>query len=594
MTKINARIIALRKAMSQEQIDAYIIPSADPHQSEYVAEYWKYREWISGFTGSAGTAVVTQKEAGLWTDSRYFIQGEKELEDSEFQLKKLKIPHTPEYLEWLKETLPFGSSIGGDPSCFSIDQMAQMEAHFAEAGFRLIFKENLLEKIWVDRPAFPSEMIFDHPIKYAGKSRAEKIEFIQSKMADHGVDYCLISTLDDLAWTFNIRGNDVQYNPVAPGFALISRQLSHLFLNPNKIPENLQNDLNEDGIQIWSYDSLENFLLTLDVSKTIWVDPKKINLKIGTSIACNILASPSIVEGLKGIKNEVEIAQMKEAMVGDGVALTKTIMWLEKTLETTSISEYDLAQKVADFRSKMPGYFGESFGAIIGYKGNGAIVHYKPEKETSATIKNEGILLMDSGGQYFQGTTDITRTFSFSDPTDDQKLHYTLVLKGHIALASLVFPRGTRGNQMEILARSALWKHGLNYGHGTGHGVGSFLNVHEGPQSIGSGASGKSNLPIEIGMLTSNEPGFYLENKYGIRIENLILTVPFEETNFGQFLTFDTVTLFPIATNLIDFSFLTKDEVSWLNDYHSKVFEKLAPHLNDEEVMWLKTKCVQI
>ncbi|MFT7603383.1 MAG: Xaa-Pro aminopeptidase [Saprospiraceae bacterium] len=595
MNPINNRIADLRLNMKEQHLDAFIVPSSDPHQGEYVAAHWQFRQWISGFTGSAGLFFLTQDDAGLSTDSRYFIQAETELANSEVVLHKQKVAHSPQIIPWLKEKLTEGSRVGIDPQLFSINDIKSFEKDLSVSGIVLHFTTDLTDKVWKNRPDLPNDKIFELPLKYAGVSRPEKIAAIRKEMSRVGVDYHLVTTLDDIAWIFNIRGNDVEYNPVAIAYAIISKNDCTLFINEQKIPQALLKAFEAEQIKVLPYEKVSTFLESLSDQESILLDPSKTNGHLDKAIKnAEVVHGGTISTTIKAIKNPTEVNNIKKAMLKDGVALTKLFRWLEETIEVRPVPETEVASQLAQFRGEQGEYHGESFSAIVGYKGNGAIIHYHANKETCAKILPEGILLLDSGGQYLCGTTDITRTVALSKPDAIQKRDYTLVLKGHIALARLKFPYGTRGNQMELLARKALWEYGLDYSHGTGHGVGFFLNVHEGPQALGSGATAKATVVFEPGMFTSNEPGFYKEGEYGIRIENLILCVEGQTTPFGQFLTFETLTLFPIDTNLIDFYLLAKEEVQWLNDYHAEVFGKLAPLLDEQERAWMKERCKAI
>lgn len=591
---INTRIDRLRSAMKSKGIDAYIIPSNDPHQSEYVADYWGGLVWISGFTGSAGTVVITQDHAGLWTDSRYFIQAEEELASSEMVLHKLSPDRRPLHIEWLKEALSANAVVGMDGQCCSHAQHLGLER--ALDGRTLNLKHDLFNEIWEDRPTLPTAPIFEHELRYTGQSRAEKLAVIRKKMTQKGASHHLIVALDDIAWTFNLRGKDVDCNPVAIAYAVLEDNVAYLFINEDKVPLTFKQQLATENIHLKDYFDIKNYLQNLPKGSSILLSPSETASDLMAAIPENtqIIKSESIAMRLKAIKNNTEIAHIRGTMVKDGVALLKLYRWLEVAVQKRGVKETEVAEKLAAFRAEQALYFGESFPAIVGWKGNGAIVHYHAEAATCATIEGDGILLLDSGGQYQDGTTDTTRTTVFGAASMQQKRDYTLVLKGNIGLSMLQFPEGTRGNQMEILARQHLWQHGLNYGHGTGHGVGFFLNVHEGPQSIGPGATARAAEAIELGMLTSNEPGFYKEGEYGIRIENLVLTIEKEATPYGKFYGFETMTLFPIDTNLIQVDLLTLTEKSWLNDYHSKVLDRLEPSLNKEEYAWLEEKCKAI
>ncbi len=592
---INQRITALRQEMRKKEITAFLIPSSDPHQSEYVAPHWQARKWISGFTGSAGIVVITEDHAGLWTDSRYFLQAEDELSGSDMILQKQRVSHAPEHIDWLKENLPAGSVVGCDGMMFSINQIQHLEKSFDEKDIALDYNQDLISSIWQNRPPLPKNIIFEHEIKFAGKSRKEKLVEIREIMKQKKADYHFVAALDDIAWTFNIRSNDVECNPVSIAYAVIGLQKAFLFIDSEKVLESLRSKLEDDHIKILPYADIISFLQKLPEEESILVDPSKTSIIPYNAILNErIIFHDNIPTHLKAIKNDTEISHIKNAMQKDAVALTKLFRWLEKTVPERTIPETEVAVKLDGFRRKQDYYRGESFAAIVGYNSNGAIVHYHALPDKCALIKNEGILLLDSGGQYTDGTTDITRTVAIGPPTSEQKRNFTLVLKGHIDLAMLRFPSGTRGNQMDILARKPLWSSGLNYSHGTGHGVGFFLNVHEGPQAIGAGTTAKAAAVFEPGMLTSNEPGFYKTGEYGIRIENLVVTVEDRETDFGKFLKFETVTLFPIDLNLIEIGLLNKTEITWLNEYHKRVYDEVSPLLDEDEKSWLKEKCKKI
>ncbi len=587
---INQRIAALRKEMKSAGIDAYIIPSGDPHRSEYVPDRWNSRVWISGFDGSSGTAIITQDHAGVWTDSRYFIQAAQQLSGSDFQLHKLIIPHTPQHLEWLQEHLKEGAVVGFDGWMNTPAQARQLAKALSTKKIILNSDHDLVGRVWVDQPALPTKKVFDLDLKYAGQSRREKFEILRKEIKKHGAQQYFISMLDDIAWLLNLRGSDVDCNPVFVAYVVMTEAGVNLFASAKKFSPELKAKLAEDGVVIHPYNKVEHYLSKVD--QKILVDRGSINLKLYSTIKeDHRIETHNIVEHLKTIKNETEITHFRNAMVKDGVALTRLFRWLEQQLKKRTVSEVEIADKLKKCRKSMGEYHGESFDAIVGYKGNGAIIHYRAHPDTCAHLENDGMLLLDSGGQYLNGTTDITRTVSFSKPTEQQILDFTLVLKGHIALAMACFPEGTNGVQLDALTRQHLWRYQRNYGHGTGHGVGFFLNVHEGPQRIGPTIGASSKLPFRPGMVTSNEPGLYRANEYGIRIENLILCKKSEENDFGNFLEFETITLFPIDQSLIDSHLLSKDEKKWLNDYHQNVFDELSPLLKPAEVKWLKKKC---
>lgn len=593
---LNERLAALRKAMKVQNIDAYIIPSSDPHQSEYPAEHWKIRWWIAPFTGSMGFAVITHDTATIWTDSRYFLQCEAELKGSDFTLRKQVIQGAPEHVDWLAQSLKAGSAIGCDGTLFSVSQVRAMQAIFTPKDLLLKTDQDLIPSIWTDRPSLPKNAIFEHDLIFAGQSRADKIAAIRTKMIATGADIHLVSTLDDIGWTLNLRGSDVDCNPVFIAYLVISLTRCELFIDLSKVSSEIKTALNNDGIILRSYDLLDNHLAKLPSKQSIALDPSTINFSLFNTIKkAKVIECETFSTKMKAIKNPVEQEYLRQVMVKDGVALTKAFIWLEKTLLERTVTEYEVGCMLAQYRSDQAHYFGESFNAIVAYNANGALNHYRADPHDSAVIAREGILLIDSGGQYADGTTDITRTLSLDgSPTAEQRRNYTLVLRGHIALAMMRFPTGTKGIQLDTLARMFLWREGLNYGHGTGHGVGFFMNVHEPPQGFAPSLSPRGTTAHEPGMYSSNEPGFYKEGAYGIRIENLVIVQEDVETDFGKFYRFETITLFPIDTTLVETSLLKKEERRWLNDYHKEVYQKLSPHLNKKERAWLKGKCRKI
>lgn len=589
---IPSRLEALRNLMQTHQLDAYIIPSSDAHQSEYVADHWKVREWISGFTGSAGTVIVTPDHAGLWTDSRYFLQAEQELTNTGVTLHRLQVPHTPEHLNWLLEHLPKGSRIGLNGLQFSQQQFQQLQASLQSGNFNFWMEADLLDQIWTNRPALPMQPIFELSTDYVGQQRIEKIQAVRQFLEQQQAGAILLSALDEIAWLLNLRGADVDCNPVFYAFALVEKNQATLFVQAEKLEASLVKELEADGIYLQPYDAA--YQLALDDQESIILSSGSINVPLYQQFdPAQILEADSPIQLAKAKKNKTEIAQIQEAMRKDGVALTRLYRWLEVQLATgASFTEADVAVQLNQYRAAQGNYFGESFAAIVGYRSNGAIIHYHPLPATAARIEPKGLLLIDSGGQYLEGTTDITRTTSLSPPSEIQKHHYTLVLKGNIQLDRAIFPKGTTGVQLDILARQALWQELLNYGHGTGHGVGHFLNVHEGPQSISPNPRSRAGYyPMESGMLTSNEPGLYLTEQYGIRIENLILCVPAGSSDFGEFLKFETLTLFPFDRQLINIELLNTEEINWINNYHQRVLRTLAPGLEPAEVAWLEEKC---
>lgn len=589
---INARLSLLRQEMKAQGIAACIIPTSDPHQSEYPPAFWKSREWISGFTGSAGTAVITHKHAGLWTDSRYYIVAENELANSEFVLHKVSNRSIPGYIQFLTDHLMVGDSVSVDGHIFTSHQQKRFEASFKKNGITLNTEKDLISKIWMDRPSLPLYPIIKHDIKYAGQSRKDKIASVKLKMEAENADTYLVTALDEIAWLLNLRGRDVDCNPVFISYFVIEKNKSSLFISDKKLSETLKSEIENDTIEIYDYDSIGNFLESLPSENSIYTNLSSLNLKLFNKIQhLKIINGDSFVKLLKSLKNETEIRLFNDCMIRDGVALTKAFYWLENNLDK-DISEYTFGKKLTEYRQSEALYFGDSFSPIVGFNGNGAIIHYRANEDSCAYIKPEGILLVDSGGQYHDGTTDITRTFGFGEISEEIKTANTLVLKGHIALANAKFPEGTTGMQLDILARQFLWKEGLNFSHGTGHGVGYFLNVHEGPQGFSPAIhSPSSGQAFKVGMVTSNEPGYYKEGEFGIRIENLVVC---KNSDTEGYLDFETITLFPFDTALMNLKHLTIDEIEWINNYHQKVYDRLSPALDEKHSKWLKDKCKKI
>lgn len=589
---IPIRLTLLREFMLDNGLSACIIPSSDPHQSEYVATHWDYREWISGFSGSAGLVIVMIDSAGLWTDSRYFLQAEDQLRGTGIELHKVYKRSIPEHLYWLRDRIKHGDSIAIDGKLFSKAQYDGIEKIMNEKGVIIKTDIDFVNASWKDRPVKPTASIFGLDLKYAGISRSDKLTQVQQQIQGQEVNCMLVSKLDEIAWVLNLRGSDVRLNPVFVSYLVIGIEASYLFVDVTKLDSKLTAELEADKVYIKSYDKLGEFLGRLEKAKKILFHSYSDSIDSYNQIKCEIKQSKdSIIEDLKSKKNPIECSNFRKSMIKDGVALTHAFMWLEEELKKRGVPEYEFAKQIASNRGQQELYHDESFDAIVGYKGNGAIIHYRPEKETCATIKNNGMLLVDSGGQYHDGTTDITRTICFDEPTKESKISYTAVLRGMISLSMAVFPKGTTGSQLDALARQHLWSVGRNFLHGTGHGVGFFLNVHEGPQGILSGVTSRAQKAFEVGMVTSNEPGYYLTDQYGIRIENLILCVPSE---IEGYLKFETITLFPIEIKMINFSSMTKMEIKWLNDYHSKVYSKLSPELDEKSKKWLAEKCASI
>ena len=588
------RLSELRNLMQASGIDACIVPSTDPHLSEYPAACWKTREWISGFTGSAGTVVVTADKAGLWTDSRYFIQAEAQLAGSGIQLFKERIPGTPTVNEWLGAELKPGSVVGVEGAVFASSEMESLKS-IPLRGLKLDTKFSPWNALWSDRPAIPTNKAFLLPEEISGEGTREKITRVLDEIHKEGANATILVALDMIAWLFNIRGNDINYNPVVVSYAYVSDCEVVLFINPEKLNPEVVDYLRSQGVIFADYEKITDYVENINPDMRFLINPSKINSELYEAISarCEVVyTSVHPVDMLKSIKNDTEIAGFRSAMKKDGLSLVRFWMWFEEALKKgETVTELDIEEKLREYRSQQPMYFGESFSSIVGYAEHGAIVHYSATKETNVAIRPEGLLLVDSGAQYFDGTTDITRTFAAGEVSDAMKNDYTAVLKGNIDLSMAKFPKGTKGVQLDILARKALWDNGVNYLHGTGHGVGHFLNVHEGPQSIRM-----EHNPVVMlqGMLTSNEPGVYRAGEYGIRIENLILVEKAEETAFGEFFQFETLTLCPIDKKPIDKSLLSKEEINWLNDYHKKVYEILSPELNEEEQKWLKDKTNEI
>ena len=592
MAAINERIASLRDVMRKAGVSACIIPGTDPHASEYIADYWKERVWISGFTGSAGTAVVTLTKAGLWTDSRYFLQGEEELKGSGMDLMKMGLPETADIIPWLIDTLKPGEKVAVNAQMFSVNAYAAMKSELETVGIELV-SIDLMKEVWTDRPDLPKKPFYVFDLKYSGQSTTDKIAATRAEMAKLRSQVFVMSALDDIAWLFNIRGNDVDFNPVVIAYALVEENDVTLFVDQDKLTEETKTYLASVGVRIKAYDAIYSVLEQIESSKTVLIDGAKLNRALYESIpaACTKRNAMSPVFKLKSIKNEVEMAGVRQAMVKDGVALTRFFIWLEENLKSGNLNEVSVDQKLYEFRSKQENFKGESFSTIAGYGPHGAIVHYRAVPESASTLKPENLFLLDSGGQYLEGTTDITRTVALGTPTVKQKIDFTLVLKGHIALATAKFPSGTRGSQLDILARKAMWDLGINYGHGTGHGVGHFLNVHEGPQNI---RMDENPISLQEGMFMSNEPGLYRTNQYGIRTENLIHVIKAEKTEFGEFLKFETVTLFPIDKELIDVEMMSDEDIDWLNNYHKRVYDTLAQKLDENEREWLSRKCAKL
>lgn len=582
---------ALRDLMRSKHIDAVIIPGTDPHQSEYPSEHWKFRDYVSGFTGSNGTAVVTLDDAGLWTDSRYFLQAAEQLEGSGFTLRKENIPGEPTVLEWLGEVLDEDAVVGVDGRLFSLIEANRIEMFCAQNGFMFAPDFRAAEAIWTDRPARPMNPAFVHDEALAGEDVDSKISRVVDALDAADADGLLITALDEIAWLLNLRGSDVDYTPVVIAFAYVSEDERVLFIDSEKVTSEVKDHLKKYRVKIKDYDDIEKFLGKISSTATVMVDPNRVSDALGQAMICNKTYMASPVIALKGVKNECQIAGFRQAMLYDGAAMVRMMMWLEQNV-ANGITEMDVDCRLQQERAAYASNRGDSFHMIAGYKDHGAIVHYEATDESAYTLAPEGLLLIDTGGQYLEGTTDITRTISLGNPTAAEKHDYTLILKGHLALARAVFPKGTMGVQLDVLARGPLWNEGMTYLHGTGHGVGHFLGCHEGPQSIRMEAN---PTPLELGMVTSNEPGIYKTGEYGIRTENLLLCVPAcSNEEWGEFYKFESLTLFPYDTTLMDMDMLSREEVKQINDYHAMVCERLRPLLNADEAQWLEQKCKSI
>ncbi len=592
MTPFAERLSLLRVALKENGIGYYMIPSSDPHLGEYVPDHWRIVAWLTGFTGSAATLIISDSFAGLWTDSRYFVQAENQLEGSGFDLMKSVQPDRLDYINWLADNVKTGSKTGLDGKTFSIGLMRRIEKCLEGKNITIDSNCDLISEIWTDRPPMPVSVAFDHPVSFCGKGRDEKIKEVRDRMKRDNLKWHLLTSVDDIMWLLNIRGYDIKYSPVIISFAIIGEEQILLFTDEAKIPLRLASDFDKSGIVILPYEEAAGMLSTLSAASTILITTETTSVSLFSAIpdGMKIKEDISIPTHLKAIKNSIEIENIRKAMIKDGVALTKLFYWIENNAGSVPMSELSLSEKLNGLKSGLENYIGPSFQTIIGYNDHAALPHYIPTKETDCVIGQTGILLIDSGGQYLDGTTDITRTIALGVPTAMQKKDFTLVLRGTINLAMAKFPYGTRGYQLDLLARRALWECGMNYGHGTGHGVGFCLNVHEGPQNISQSASSGSKTNIEPGMLISDEPGIYRVGEYGIRTENLILGYEDEETEFGKFLKFDTVSLCYIDKSLIDVTLLEQGEIDWLNAYHSEVYDKLSPYLTDAEKIWLEEK----
>lgn len=588
MNNINQRLASLREVMKREHLAAFIFPSTDAHQSEYVADHWLGRAWISGFNGSAGTAVVTMTSAALWTDSRYFLAAEEQLKGTEFQLMKLRIPGTPSIAEWLGKELADVASpeVGLDGWVNSYAATSSLISDLRKAG-GITVRTNLdpLAEIWKNRPSIPENPVEIQPLEYAGEDATSKIQRIRKALRTYHADGMLVSALDDIAWTLNLRGTDVHCNPVFVGYLLIASDKVSLFVDEAKVSAEVRAYLEAHGVSLYNYNKVEDGLKEYS-EYNILLDGNETSYYLWKTVRCQeIVAKTSPIPAMKAVKCEAEIAGYRRAMLRDGVAMVKFLKWLVPAVEAGGQTEMSIDRKLTSLRAEQDLFRDISFDTIAGYQAHGAIVHYEASPETDAPLKPEGFLLLDSGAQYQDGTTDITRTIALGPVTEEMKHIYTLVLKGHIQLELAKFPDGASGTQLDALARECMWREGLNFLHGTGHGVGSYLNVHEGPHQV---RMEYMPAPLRAGMTVTDEPGLYLAGKFGVRIENTLLIKDYMETEFGKFLQMESLTLCPIDTAPIDVDMLLPEELNWLNSYHAEVYAKLAPYLDEEEQNWLK------
>lgn len=592
-TGIAERLEKLRKEMKKNGIDTCIISDRDPHMSEYPPERWKARKWISGFSGSAGTAVITLRRAALWSDSRYFIQAESQLAGTEYLFFKEGLPETPDIYVWAAlETGPSGT-VAIDDRTISFSDAERIKAIMAGKGIKTVFGFDPFNTIWDGRPAIPDGRAYEYPLRYSGEEFARRRERLLRAAEELGADAVLLSTLDDTAWSFNIRGCDIPYNPVSVAYGYISRREDVLFIDKCKTDAALQEYLRRNGITAKPYSAIEEYLQTLPDGERVVADPDRTNHRLAAILARKgaavFAASPAML--MKSIKNDTENDGIRNAARRDGAAMCRFLCWLDETVGKEPLSETSVSRKLHEFRAEQPLFTDESFATIAGYAEHGAIVHYSATEESDKELKPEGFLLLDSGGQYLDGTTDITRTIPLGPLTGEERRNFTAVLKGHIAVATAVFPAGTRGMQIDTLAKTALWKLGLTYMHGTGHGIGHFLNVHEGPQNI---RPDFNPTPLQPGMTVSNEPGVYIEGSHGIRIENMILVREHGKTAFGDFYCFETLTRCPIDTRAIEVAQLDETEREWLNSYHAETYSQLAPLLDEKTRRWLAERCAPV
>ena len=586
------RIAQLRTAMQAQHLDAYVVPSSDPHLSEYLPGRWQSRVWLSGFTGSVGTLVVTADFAGLWADGRYWAQAEAELAGTGIALMKIPTGASTLHIDWLADRLKRGQTVGADGAVLGLSTARLLQQSLEARGINLRTDCDLLETVWRERPGLPTPTIYEHVAPHATRSRADKLADLRTAMTKLGADQHFISTLDDIAYLFNLRGADVNFNPIFVAHALVGLNGATLYIADGKVPAVVQAALAADGVTIARYADAPGALTALPVVTRLLLDPRRITLGLRQSVAASVTVIESInpTTFAKSKKSAADAAHVRATMELDGAALCEFFAWLEPALTSQTITEFEIDAKITSYRAMRPGFVCASFGTIAGFNANGAMPHYHATEVSHATIAGDGLLLIDSGGQYIGGTTDITRVVPVGTPSAAQKRDFTLVLKGVIGLSSTRFPRGTKSPMLDAIARAPIWAAGIDYGHGTGHGVGYFLNVHEGPQVISASAMPEPHTAMEPGMITSIEPGIYRPGKWGVRIENLVLNQTAETTEFGEYLHFETLTLCPIDTRCLDLSLMRADEISWLNDYHRTVSSRLAPHLGGVALQWLQDR----
>lgn len=589
---IDSRIENLRKVMKEKGVTAYMVPTNDFHGSEYVGDYFKARKYITGFTGSAGTAVITATEARLWTDGRYFIQAAAELEGTSVELMKMGVDGVPTVKEYLESVLTAGNTLGFDGRCVDYGYAKDLEETLGGKGVKISYADDLIDAIWEDRPELSKEPVMVLDTKYCGKPASEKLEQIRQMMKERGADIYILTSLDDIAWLFNIRGADVACNPVVLSYAIVEATKADIYASREAFSPAVKGELAKDGVLVKPYNDIYEEVKSIPTDKTVYIDGTKANYAIVKNIPTNVkvIYDTNLTLLPKAIKNPVEVENERIAHIKDGVAVTKFMYWLKKNIGKLEITEISAAEYLESLREQGENYMGPSFEPIVAYGANAAMCHYSASEESNATLKPAGLVLFDTGGQYLEGTTDITRTVALGPCTDEEKKCYTAVLKGHLALAAAKFAYGVRGVNLDYLARGPLWEMGLDYNHGTGHGVGYYLNVHEGPNSIRwkiiNGVT--DSAVLEEGMITSNEPGYYEEGKFGIRTENMVVCLKDKETAYGTFLKFENLTMVPMDFDAIDFTMLTAEDKVRLNDYHRDVYEKISPYMNDEELAWLK------